>query len=89
VGAKVVTLFKKDDDRLAAQKIQERQTNLSLEKVSRHDLTPVAIEKGKSCAESRCGYTPEDSLSNDTPPAGLCFVNGCSSKARVSMGEIC
>lgn len=49
---------------------------LSLEDVSRDDLAPVTVQKGESGRESRGWNTPENGLSDDTPPAGLCFEDG-------------
>ena len=48
---------------------------MSLEEVSGDNLAPVTIEEGKSSGESGGGDTPENSLSNDSPPAGLSLVN--------------
>lgn len=48
---------------------------LSLEEVGGNHFTPVTIEEGKGSRESGGGNTPEASLSDDTPPSGLCFVN--------------
>lgn len=49
---------------------------LGLEDVGRNDLGPVAVEEGKSGGEGGRGDTPEDGLSDHTPPAGLSLVNG-------------
>jgi len=46
-----------------------------LKQVGWNDLTPVTIKEGKSSAESGSGDTPENSLSDDTPPAWLSFVD--------------
>ena len=54
-----------------------RSTHLSLNEISRDDLTPVAIEEGKSGAKGRRRYSPQNSLSNDTSPARLCLVDSC------------
>jgi hypothetical protein len=49
---------------------------LSLEEVGRHDLTTVAVEEGKRSAKGRGRDTPENGLSDDATPAGLCLVDG-------------
>lgn len=49
---------------------------LGLEDVGRNDLGPVAVEEGESSGEGGRGDTPEDGLSDDTPPAGLSLVHG-------------
>ena len=48
---------------------------MSLEEVSGDNLAPVTIEEGKSSGESGGGDTPENSLGNVSPPAGLSLVN--------------
>ena len=48
---------------------------MSLEEVSGDNLAPVTIEEGKGSGESGGGDTPETSLGNDSPPAGLSLVN--------------
>ena len=45
---------------------------LSLEDVGRDDLTPVTVQEGEGRRESRSRNTPENSLSDDTPPARVC-----------------
>lgn len=51
-------------------------TYLRLEDVRRNDLRAVAVEEGKRSAERRSGDTPEDSLGDDSSPAGLRLVDG-------------
>jgi hypothetical protein len=58
------------------ERVSTEIVTLSLQKVRRHDLAPVAIKEGKSCAKCRGWDTPENSLSNDTSPARLGLVNG-------------
>ena len=50
--------------------------SLSLEDVGGNDLAPVTVQEGKSCRECRSWNTPENGLSDDTPPTGLSLVNG-------------
>lgn len=50
-------------------------THLRLKEVSGDNFTPVSIKEGKSSAECRSRYSPENSLSNDTSPTGLCLVD--------------
>lgn len=50
-------------------------THLSLNEVSGDNFTPVTIEEGKSGAEGRGRYSPENSLSNNAPPTGLRMVD--------------
>ena len=49
---------------------------LSLEDIGGNDLAPVAVQEGKSRREGRSGDTPENGLSDDTPPARLSPVDG-------------
>lgn len=49
---------------------------LGLKKVGRNDLAPVAVKEGKGGTECGRGNAPENSLGNDTPPSGLCLVDG-------------
>jgi hypothetical protein len=51
------------------------ETYLRLEDVRRDDLRAVAIEERERSAERRSGDTPEDSLSDDSSPAGLRVVD--------------
>jgi len=48
-----------------------------LEKICGYNLAPVTIEESKSCAEGGGRDAPENSLSNDTPPARLGLVYSC------------
>jgi hypothetical protein len=48
---------------------------LPLNEIGWENVTAVAVEEGKCCAERRDGGSPEDSLSNDAAPAWLCFVD--------------
>jgi hypothetical protein len=48
---------------------------LSLEDVGRNDFAPVTVQEGESRREGGSGNTPEDSLGDYTPPAGLCLVD--------------
>lgn len=48
---------------------------LPLNEIGWENVTAVAVEEGKGCAERRDGDSPEDSLSNDAAPAWLCFVD--------------
>lgn len=54
---------------------QANGTYLPLEDVRRDDLRAVSIEERKRSAERRGGDTPEDSLSDDSSPAGLSVVD--------------
>lgn len=56
--------------------MKTKQTYLSLEEVGGNNLAPVTIEEGKSGGESGSRDTPENSLSDDTPPTGLRLVDG-------------
>ena len=49
---------------------------LSLEDIGGNDLAPVTVQEGKGCREGRGGNTPENGLSDDTPPTGLSLVDG-------------
>ena len=49
---------------------------LSLEDIGGNNLAPVTVQEGKSCREGRGGNTPENGLSDDTPPTGLSLVDG-------------
>lgn len=48
---------------------------LPLNEIGWEKVTAVAVEEGKSCAECRKGDPPEGSLSNDTSPTWLRFVD--------------
>ena len=61
---------------------------LGLEEVGRDDLAAVTIEEGKSGAECGGGDTPEDGLSDNSPPTGLGLVDGCDSISPVNEGLI-
>ena len=51
------------------------QTYLRLNEVRRHDLTPVPIKKSQRRTEGGGRDAPKDSLSDDTPPTRLRFMN--------------
>jgi hypothetical protein len=48
---------------------------LPLNEIGWEKFTAVAVEEGKSCAECGKGDSPKGSLSNDTSPAWLRFVD--------------
>jgi hypothetical protein len=48
---------------------------LSLYKIGWENVTAVPVEERKGCAECRDRYAPEGGLSDDPPPARLCFVD--------------
>lgn len=49
---------------------------LRLDEVGRDDLAAVAVEEGEGSGESGERNTPDDALSNDTPPTRLSLVEG-------------
>jgi len=49
---------------------------LSLEDIGRNDLAPVTVQECEGSRKGRSGDTPENGLSDDTPPAGLSLVDG-------------
>jgi hypothetical protein len=71
-GLEFGVLFSGED----AEGVSTEVVTLSLKDVSGDDLAPVTVQEGQSCREGRGGDTPEDGLSDDTPPARLCFVDG-------------
>ena len=50
--------------------------HLCLNEIGGNNFAAVSVEERESGAERGERDTPDDALSNDTPPAGLCFVNG-------------
>lgn len=48
---------------------------LPLDEIGWENVTAVAIEEGKGCAERREGDSPEDGLSNNASPTWLCFMD--------------
>jgi hypothetical protein len=78
----VVLLARKDAEGMGTEVV-----TLSLEEVGRDDLAAVAIEEGESGAESGGRNTPEDGLSDNSPPTGLGLVNGCDSISLVNEGH--
>jgi hypothetical protein len=62
--------------RLDTEGVGTEVITLSLEDIGGNDLAPVTVQEGKSCREGRGGDTPENGLSDDTPPARLSLVDG-------------
>lgn len=71
-GLKLGVLHSGED----TERVGPEVITLGLEDVGSDDLAPVTVQEGKSSRESRSGNTPENGLSNNTPPAGLCRVDG-------------
>jgi len=69
---KLGVLFSGED----AEGVGTEVVTLSLDNVGRDDLAPVPVQEGESSRESRSGDAPENGLSDDTPPAGLCLADG-------------
>ena len=59
-----------------AEGVSTKVVTLSLEDIGGDNLAPVTIQEGKGRREGRSWNTPENSLSDDTPPAGLSFLDG-------------
>lgn len=66
-----VLLSRKDTESMGAKVV-----TLSLKNVGGDDLAPVTIQERESRRESRGWDTPENGLSDDAPPTGLCLVDG-------------
>ena len=49
---------------------------LGLKDVGGDDLAPVTVQEGESSRESGSWDAPENGLSDDTSPAGLCLADG-------------
>jgi hypothetical protein len=60
---------------LDTEGVRAKVIALPLNEIGWEKFTAVAVEERKGCAECREGYSPEGSLSNDTPPAWLRFVD--------------
>lgn len=58
------------------ERVRTEVVTLGLEDVGRNDLAPVTVQERKGRRESGSGDTPENGLSDDTPPAGLSLVDG-------------
>ena len=59
-----------------AEGVGTKVVTLSLEDISGDNLAPVTVQESKSRREGWGGDTPENGLSDDTPPAGLSFLDG-------------
>lgn len=62
--------------------MKKEKAYLSLKKVSGDDFAPVTVEECQGSAEGRRRNTPENSLSNDTPPSGLGALDGCKTSQQ-------
>lgn len=61
---------------LDPERVRTEVVTLSLEQVRRQVLGAVAVEEAERSAEGRSGDTPESTLADDVPPAGLGLGDG-------------
>lgn len=80
VGTEVITL-KEVGQRLIQTKEQD-PTHLRLQEVRGDDLAAVTVEEGKRSAERGGRDAPENSLGNNTPPAGLGLVHSYTGEGK-------
>jgi hypothetical protein len=67
-----------------AEGVGTKVVALALDKVGWENVTPVTIKEGQGSGKGWDRDTPESSLSNNTPPSGLCLVNGYNSVSTTS-----